>query len=219
MGRHLDRQRERATSSRWGRSTSLLGKALCLAIVSTLAFSAVACSSSDGDGGTTTTVGANEQSSEDASSSTNEDHGEATPSTSPTETTFSPRDIELAGEVAVCVAVGGCPGANLVGAIVSGEILDGADLSGVELRVSVISGMSFVGANLSGADLSTSDIYDSDFTNADLTGANLSFTKIEDSTFAGASVDGVNWDEATVCRTTMSDGTVRTDVDCAPPIE
>jgi len=72
----------------------------------------------------------------------------------------------------------------------SGEILDGADLSGAFLEQVNFKGASLKGANLSGAILARADLEDADLRGADLTGANVGAVRGTGADFTGADFTG-----------------------------
>ncbi len=96
-------------------------------------------------------------------------------------------------------------GANLASAMLTGAMLERANLSHNDLT-----GIDFVGANLAYANLHGSDLSGADFADADLEHANLQAAKLSDADVSGASlrsanladaqVDGIEYDRATLFR-------------------
>ncbi len=92
-----------------------------------------------------------------------------------------------------------CPGANLIGADLSGGIdlsfanLSGANLSGADISDAILNDATLTGANLTGADLN-----DATLNNANLNNANLTNTNLDNTNLSGANLTGITWNN-TVC--------------------
>jgi hypothetical protein len=80
----------------------------------------------------------------------------------------------------------------------SGADLDGANLSGADLRWADLSGANLVEANLTGADLSLADLYGAILEGADLSGADLFGAIFEGADLSGANLFGAVADGSTV---------------------
>jgi hypothetical protein len=102
--------------------------------------------------------------------------------------------------------VNGCPiesGTQCANIDLSGENLEGADLSRAGLSGTNLEGTNLSGANLSEADLTDAKLVNTNLEDADLTSANLT----------GATITDTDLDGATLCGTTRTDGTTD-DTDC-----
>ena len=85
------------------------------------------------------------------------------------------------------------------------ELLDGANLSGLELGA----GLSFEGTALRHADFSHATLQNADFTGADLRHADFTGTDLREATFTGADLRGATLARGTLGQADLTDATLR----------
>lgn len=111
------------------------------------------------------------------------------------------------------------PKADLRGADLSNVVFLGADLNQADLRGTTLTNTFFTGnAKLEQADFRGAQMNDTFFTNAnlrnaDLRGATLTKGSLESADLTGAQIEGFTMTDPFLCKTIMSDGTIRND-DC-----